>query len=602
MHRKIINITNRIKQRSSKTRALYLKKIDKQKSTKVRRSALSCSNLAHGFAACPSIDKERLKGEKTANLGIITAYNDMLSAHQPYETYPEFIRQIARDLGATAEVAGAVPAMCDGVTQGQEGMDLSLFSREIIALSATIGLSHNMFDCVAYLGICDKIVPGLLIAAITFGHIPAIFIPSGPMSSGLPNKEKARIRELYAAGKISKKQLLEAESKSYHSAGTCTFYGTANSNQMLLEFMGLQLSGSSFVRPNTKLRDELTKEAVKTALSNVATGKNYIATSDIITEETIINALVGLMATGGSTNHTIHLIAIAKAAGIIINWQDMEDISEITPLLARVYPNGSADVNQFDAAGGIGFIMHALLENGLLHEDVMTIKGKGLSNFIKRTELNNDRLEFFTPIEQSKDNNILRPMDNPFATSGGIKLLKGNIGEAIIKISAVRKQHRKIKAKAKIFHSQEELVEAFNNDEMNMDMVAVVCFNGPKANGMPELHKLTPYLSLLQDRGFNVALLSDGRMSGASGKVPAAIHLSPEALSGGNIAKIRDGDMILLDAEKGVLELLVDEKELANRKLAKCRYDIHHIGMGRELFSGFRELISEANEGATIFE
>ncbi len=603
MTKTIEQITKNIIAKSKKPREKYLEKIAKQKSIKPNRSALSCSNLAHGFAACPAIDKQRLAGEKAANLGIISAYNDMLSAHQPYENYPPFIKECAREIGATAQFAGGVPAMCDGVTQGQAGMDLSLFSRDVIALSCAIALSHNMFDCVAYLGICDKIVPGMMIGALNFGHLPSIFIPSGPMASGLPNKEKAHIRELFAQGKIGHKELLEAESKSYHSPGTCTFYGTANSNQMLMEFMGLQLPASSFVHPNSDLRKALTKEAVKTILNITSLGENYTPIADIVDEKAIVNAIVGLNATGGSTNHAIHLIAIAHAAGIIIDWQDFEDISEITPLLTRIYPNGFADINQFEQSGGLGFVIRELLSRELLHEDVMTIVGKGLSNYAKRAQLDEGgTVKFVEPNIDSYDENILRKIDNPFAPSGGLKYLRGNIGQAIIKISAVKKEHRKIKAPAKIFHSQEELMQAFKNNELNHDFVAIVRFCGAKAIGMPELHKLTPYLSILQDKGFKVALLTDGRMSGASGKVPAAIHLSPEAHCGGNIAKIKDGDMILLDSENGVLELLIDEKELASRELAAHDLSKEHYGMGRELFAGFRTLVGGADRGASIFD
>ncbi len=602
MQKNIQAITDKIINRSKKTRLAYLEKVERQKSIKVRRMALSCSNLAHGFAACPPIDKQRLSGEETLNLGIISAYNDMLSAHQPYETYPHFIKQVAREIGATAQVAGCVPAMCDGVTQGQVGMDLSLYSRDVIALSCAIALSHNMFDAIAYLGICDKIVPGMLIAALNFGHLPAIFIPSGPMSSGLPNEEKARIREAFAQGKIGHKELLAAEAKSYHSPGTCTFYGTANSNQMLMEFMGLQLPGSSFVAPTSKLREALTKEAVTNVLSISATGDNYTPIANIIDEKAIVNALIGLNATGGSTNHAIHLIAIAKAAGIIINWQDMEDISENTPLLARIYPNGSADVNQFDASGGLGFVISELLENGLLHENVMTIRGEGLAKYAATAKLIDEKLEFIAAPKQSGDEKILVKIDKAFAKTGGLKVLKGNIGTAIIKLSALEKQHRKIHAPAKIFHCQAQLIRAFQQGKMNKDMVAVVRFNGPKANGMPELHKLTPYLGVLQAKGFKVALLTDGRMSGASGKIPAAIHLSPEALSGGNIAKIKDGDMILLDANKGVLELQISEKELAKRELAEYDLTSEHVDMGREMFSAFREQVDESDKGASIFD
>jgi phosphogluconate dehydratase len=563
---------------------------------------LSCGNLAHGFAACSPSEKAALAGNKALNLGIVTSYNDMLSAHQPYQFYPEIIKQAAREIGATAQVAGGVPAMCDGVTQGQPGMDLSLFSRDVIAMSTAIALSHNMFDAAVYLGICDKIVPGLLIGALTFGHIPAVFVPAGPMPSGLPNDEKAKVRQLYMEGKVGRAELLEAESKSYHSAGTCTFYGTANSNQMLMEIMGLHLPGASFVNPGTPLRDALTREATVRALSLSAQGNSYTPVGHIIDEKAIVNGLVGLHATGGSTNHTMHLIAIAAAAGLQVTWDDMSDLSDATPLLARVYPNGVADVNHFHAAGGMGFLIQELLESGHLHEDVKTVWGDGLSGYTVEAKLIEDKLTYEASPRESALPKVLTKVATPFQPTGGLKLLSGNLGRSVIKVSAVKPEHRVIEAPARVFHGQEGLQAAFKAGELNGDMIAVVRFSGPRALGMPELHKLTPALGIMQDRGFKVALVTDGRMSGASGKVPAAIHMTPEAMDGGPISKIRDGDMIRLDANEGTITFLGDEKEFFSRTPATEDLRSQHHGMGRELFAGFRNLVGVADRGASVFQ
>lgn len=597
----IQDVTDRIAARSRDTRGDYLKRIDAARDAGVYRAALSCGNLAHAFAACSPSEKAALAGNKTLNLGIVTSYNDMLSAHQPYQFYPDIIKEAAREIGATAQVAGGVPAMCDGVTQGQPGMDLSLFSRDVIAMSTAIALSHNMFDAAVYLGICDKIVPGLVIGALSFGHLPAVFIPAGPMPSGIPNDEKSKVRQLYAEGKVGRAELLEAESKSYHSAGTCTFYGTANSNQMLMEIMGLHLPGASFVNPGTPLRDALTREATKRALSLSAQGNDYTPIGHIMDEKAFVNGLVGLHATGGSTNHTMHLIAMAAAAGIQISWDDMSDLSDATPLLARVYPNGVADVNHFHAAGGMGFLIKELLEGGYLHEDVKTVWGSGLSNYTVEAKLTEGKLDFQPSPDESALPKVLTGVKEPFQQTGGLKLLSGNLGRSVIKVSAVKDEHRVIEAPARVFHSQEGLQAAFKAGELNGDMIAVVRFSGPKAIGMPELHNLTPPLSVLQGRGFKVALVTDGRMSGASGKVPAAIHMTPEAVDGGPISKIRDGDMIRLDANEGTLTYLGDEKEFFSRTPATEDQRHQHFGMGRELFAGFRSLVGVADRGASVF-
>ncbi len=601
--RDIEAITARIRERSRASREAYLGRIAEAAGQRASRAVLSCGNLAHGFAVCSPAEKTALSGDTVPNLGIVTAYNDMLSAHQPFETFPALIKQAASEAGGIAQVAGGVPAMCDGVTQGQPGMELSLFSRDVIAMAAAIGLSHNMFDAAVYLGVCDKIVPGLLIAALAFGHLPAVFVPAGPMTSGLPNDEKARVRQLYAEGKVGRAELLEAEAKSYHGPGTCTFYGTANSNQMLMEIMGLHLPGASFVNPGTKLREALTKEAAKRALAIARLGNAYTPAGAMIDERAIVNGVVGLHATGGSTNHTIHLIAIAAAAGIRLTWQDISDLSDAVPLLARVYPNGLADVNHFAAAGGMGFLIRELLDAGLLHEDVRTVWGEGLRPYAVEAGLGADGAVVRRPAPQeSGDEKVLVPAARAFQPTGGLKVLCGNLGRAVIKTSAVKPERRRIEAPAKVFHGQQALNDAFKAGDLTGDFVAVVRFQGPRANGMPELHKLTTVLGVLQDRGQRVALVTDGRMSGASGKVPAAIHVTPEALEGGPIGRIRDGDVIRLDAEAGALEVLVPAGELTLRPPAEADLSANGFGMGRELFAGLRHMAGRADAGASVFE
>ena len=598
---RIGNITRRLVERSRPTRDAYLDRVRRAADNGPHRTTLSCGNLAHGFAACAPSDKAALAGDRVPNLGIITAYNDMLSAHQPYERFPDLIREAAKEAGGVAQVAGGVPAMCDGVTQGQPGMELSLFSRDVIAMAAGIGLSHNMYDAAVYLGVCDKIVPGLMIAAMTFGHLPAVFIPAGPMTTGLPNDEKARIRQLYAEGKVGREELLEAESKSYHGPGTCTFYGTANSNQMLMEIMGLHLPGASFINPNTPLRDALTKEGVKRALAITALGNEFTPAGEMIDERSIVNGVVGLHATGGSTNHTLHLVAMARAAGIHLTWEDISELSDVVPLLARVYPNGLADVNHFHAAGGMGYLIAQLLSKGLLHDDVRTVWGHGLAPYAIDVRLGeNGQVERRPAPAISGDPKVLSTADEPFQPNGGLKMLTGNLGKAVIKISAVKPDRHVIEAPAKVFHDQQGLIDAFKAGELNCDFVAVIRFQGPKSNGMPELHKLTPSLGVLQDRGHRVALVTDGRMSGASGKVPAAIHVTPEAKDGGPIAKVRDGDMVRLDAVTGELSVLVDAAEFAARPAADADLSGNEFGIGRELFAAFRAVAGPASEGASV--
>ncbi len=596
IHPKIAEITARIIERSAITRQEYLEQIDAAFQEGVHRSTLNCGNLAHGFAACNQHDKSALAADIIPNLGIITAYNDMLSAHQVFEDYPKAIKQYANEFGAVAQVAGAVPAMCDGVTQGQPGMELSLYSRDVIALSSAIGLSHNMFDAALYLGICDKIVPGLLMSALRFGHLPAVFMPGGPMPSGISNEEKSQIRQAYAEGKIGREELLKGESDSYHSPGTCTFYGTANSNQMLMEIMGLHLPGSSFVNPNTPLRDLLNKEAVKVAVANVKIGKER-SLAKLFDEKTVVNGIIGLLATGGSTNHTIHLIAIARAAGIIINWDDMSDLSAIVPLITRMYPNGAADVNHFHAAGGMGFVIRTLLDHQLLHEDVQTIIGKGLRAYTQEPKIKDGALVWEEGAAQSLNLSIIRPANEPFTADGGIKLLKGNLGRAVIKTAAVAPEHRIIEAPAIVFHEQADLIAAFKRGELDKDFIAVVPFQGPKFNGMPELHSLTPTLTILQKKGYKVGLVTDGRMSGASGKVPAAIHLTPEAYDGGLIGKIQTGDQLRLDSENGIIEVLQGETVAARASVQKAS---QQFGFGRELFAKLRSGVSLSEEGASF--
>jgi phosphogluconate dehydratase len=595
MNQRIIDVTNRIIERSKPTREKYLLDMKTACEDGVTRKNLHCGNLAHAFAGCSSHEKNELSENVTPNLGIITAYNDMLSAHKTYENYPEKLRNFAVKHGAVAQVAGGVPAMCDGVTQGQIGMELSLFSRDVIALSTVVGLTHNMFDAGIYLGICDKIIPGLMMGALRFGHLPAVFVPGGPMPSGISNDEKARIRQEFAEGKIGRAELLKGESDSYHSPGTCTFYGTANSNQMLMEIMGLQLPGSSFVNPGTELRELLNEEAVK--VSKINSLKGFEASlANLFDEKTIVNGIIGLLATGGSTNHTIHLIAIARAAGIIINWEDMSDLSEIIPLLTRMYPNGAADVNHFHASGGMAFVIRTLIENGLLHEDVMTIVGKGLNRYTQEPKINNHELIWTDGPIASLNESIVRPATNPFSNNGGIKILKGNIGRSVIKTAAVAEENFIIEAPAIVFDEQLDLIAAFKRGELEKDFIAVIPFQGPKQNGMPELHQLTPTLTILQKRGFKVALVTDGRMSGASGKVPAAIHMVPEAKDGGAIGKIQTGDLIRLNAHTGQLDCLVED--FLNR-LARSK-DMYQQGFGRELFNNLRQQVTTSEEGASF--
>ncbi|MGO7637818.1 phosphogluconate dehydratase [Rhizobium leguminosarum] len=600
-HARISAITDRIVERSKPSRERYLERLRAAASKGVARSVLGCANLAHGFAVCSPADKDALAGDRIPNLGIITAYNDMLSAHQPFETYPAIIREAAAEAGGVAQVAGGVPAMCDGVTQGQPGMELSLFSRDLIAMSAGVGLSHNMFDAALFLGVCDKIVPGLVIAALSFGHLPSIFVPAGPMTTGLPNDEKSRVRQLFAEGKVGRAELLEAESKSYHGPGTCTFYGTANSNQMLMEIMGFHMPGSSFINPGTPLREALTREAAKRALAITALGNEFTPAGEMIDERSVVNGVVGLHATGGSTNHTLHLVAMARAAGIQLTWQDIAELSEIVPLLARVYPNGLADVNHFQAAGGMGFLIKELLKHGLVHDDVRTVFGQGLTAYTVDARLGENGAVMREPSpEKSVDPKVLSSIETPFQANGGLKMLRGNLGKAVIKISAVKPERHIIEAPAIIFHSQQALQDAFKEGKLNRDFIAVVRFQGPKANGMPELHKLTPPLGVLQDRGFRVALLTDGRMSGASGKVPAAIHVTPEAVDGGPIARIREGDIIRLDAIKGTLEVLVDAADMAEREPVVVDLSDNEFGMGRELFAPFRRAVGPSDQGASV--
>ncbi|AZG73434.1 phosphogluconate dehydratase [Shewanella livingstonensis] len=598
MHSVVQAVTDRIIARSQQSRSTYLTALNDAKAKGVHRSALSCGNLAHGFAACQPADKDSLRQLTKANIGIVTAFNDMLSAHQPYETYPNMLKQACIDVGSVAQVAAGVPAMCDGVTQGQPGMELSLLSREVIAMSTAIGLSHNMFDGALLLGICDKIVPGLLIGALSFGHLPMLFVPAGPMKSGIPNKEKARVRQQYAQGQVDRAALLEAEAKSYHSAGTCTFYGTANSNQLMLEIMGLQLPGSSFVNPDDPLRDELSKMAAKQVCRLTSMGTQYTPIGEVVSEKSVVNGIVGILATGGSTNLTMHIVAIARAAGIIINWDDFSDLSDSVPLLARVYPNGHADINHFHAAGGMALLTKELLDGGLLHEDVNTVAGYGLRRYTQEPRLLDGELKWVDGVTESLDNEVLTHLATPFQNNGGLKLLKGNLGRAVIKVSAVPDNNRVIEGPAIVIDDQNKLDALFQAGELDRDCVVVVRGQGPKANGMPELHKLTPYLGTLQDKGFKVALVTDGRMSGASGKVPAAIHLTPEALDGGLIAKVENGDVIRVDATTGELTLFVDEKTLASRTAGLV--DLHHssYGMGRELFGALRRSLSSPETGA----
>lgn len=594
----IQEVTDRIIQRSQDSRKSYLDKIESARLQGPHRGVLSCGNLAHGFAACGSEEKADLRSMTKANIAIVSSYNDMLSAHQPYESYPARLKQAISAVGSVAQFAGGVPAMCDGVTQGTPGMDLSLMSRDIIAMATAVSLSHNMFDGTLMLGICDKIVPGLLMGGLSFGHLPTVFVPAGPMPSGIPNKEKARVRQLYAQGKVGREELLDAESKSYHSAGTCTFYGTANSNQLVVEIMGLHLPGSSFVNPGTPLRDALTDAAARQVTRITDLGSEYRPIGHIVDAKAIVNGLVGLLATGGSTNHTMHLVAVAKAAGIIINWDDFADISKAVPLLTRIYPNGSADINHFTAAGGMALLIRELLENGLLHNDVNTICGEGLEQYTKEPILENGELVWRDGPTESFDKQVVASVSEPFKIDGGLSVLSGNLGRAVMKTSALREPHCKIKAPAVVFEDQFELHAAFKAGELDKDCVVVVRFQGPSAIGMPELHSLTPPLAVLQDRGFHVALVTDGRMSGASGKVPAAIHVTPEATKGGILSKIQTGDLIELNTQTGAMDVLISEQDLANRVAKVTDVAKHQIGMGREMFAGMRTTLTGAEQGA----
>jgi phosphogluconate dehydratase len=598
LHPTIQTVTARIQARSTKSRQAYLDVLASAKKPGPYRAGMECANAAHAYAAMPGQDKLMLRQERQPNVGVITAYNDMLSAHHPYEHYPELIRQTARQLHATAQVAGGVPAMCDGVTQGEDGMELSLFSRDVIAMATAVGLSHNVFDAALFLGVCDKIVPGLFMGALQFGHLPAVFVPAGPMTSGLSNDEKSKVRQQYAQGLVSREALLAAEQAAYHSAGTCTFYGTANSNQMLMEIMGLHLPGSSFINPGTPLREALTIEAVKRAVT-LSQSQDMVGMGYQIDARVIVNGIVGLLATGGSTNHTMHLIAMARAAGWRVNWDDFSDLSACVPLLARVYPNGSADVNHFQAAGGMGFLMAQLLSAGLLHEDVHTIMGQGLKRYTVEPWLDKGQLAWRSVPSESLDTQVLRPVHQAFSADGGLRVLHGNLGRSVVKVSAVKPEHRQVRAPAIVLNDQKELAALFKQGLLERDFIAVVRYQGPQANGMPELHKLTPILGSQQDKGFKVALVTDGRMSGASGKVPAAIHVSPEALDGGMLAKVRDGDMIALDCDKQQLTLEVSDVELAARQVIVPDLSHNQRGTGRDLFALMRQHAAKAEEGAS---
>ncbi|MNF36364.1 Phosphogluconate dehydratase [compost metagenome] len=601
MHPRVLEVTERLIARSRQTRERYLQLIRGAASDGPQRAKLQCANFAHGVAGCGTEDKQSLRMMNAANVAIVSSYNDMLSAHQPYEHYPEQIKQALREIGSVGQFAGGVPAMCDGVTQGEPGMELGIASREVIALSTAVALSHNMFDATLCLGICDKIVPGLLMGALRFGHLPTIFVPGGPMPSGISNKEKADVRQRYAEGKASREELLESEMKSYHSPGTCTFYGTANTNQLLMEVMGLHLPGASFVNPYTPLRDALTREAAQqvTRLTK-ACGDGFMPLGEIVDERSLVNSIVALHATGGSTNHTLHMPAIAMAAGIQLTWQDMADLSEVVPTLSHVYPNGKADINHFQAAGGMAFLIRELLDAGLLHENVNTVAGHGLSRYTQEPFLDDGQLVWREGPRESLDEAILRPVARPFSPEGGLRVMEGNLGRGVMKVSAVAPEHQVVEAPARVFQDQQELADAFKSGELEHDFVAVMRFQGPRSNGMPELHKMTPFLGVLQDRGFKVALVTDGRMSGASGKIPAAIHVCPEAFDGGPLARVRDGDVIRVDGVKGTLQVLVEPAELAARELAVGLID-NGVGCGRELFGFMRMAFSSAEQGASAF-
>ena len=600
MHPRVLEVTQRLIARSQATREHYLQLIDSTASDGPMRGKLQCANFAHGVAGCGIEDKHQLRMMNATNIAIVSSYNDMLSAHQPYETYPEQLKQALREIGSVGQFAGGVPAMCDGVTQGEAGMELSLASRETIALSTAVALSHNMFDGALMLGICDKIVPGLMMGALRFGHLPMIFVPGGPMPSGISNKEKADVRQRYAEGKASREELLESEMKSYHSPGTCTFYGTANTNQLLMEVLGLHLPGASFVNPNTPLRDALTHEAAHQVTRLTKANGEFTPIGRIVDEKSLVNSIVALHATGGSTNHTLHMPAIAMAAGIILTWQDMADLSEVVPTLSNVYPNGKADINHFQAAGGMAFLIRELLGAGLLHEDVNTVAGHGLSRYTREPFLEDGRLVWREGPEASLDESILRPVARPFSAEGGLRVMEGNLGRGVMKVSAVALENQVVEAPCRVFQDQQELADAFKAGELEKDFVAVMRFQGPRSNGMPELHKMTPFLGVLQDRGFKVALVTDGRMSGASGKIPAAIHVSPEAASGGPLALVRDGDIIRVDGVEGTLQVRVDAQTLASRTPAVGTL-ANGVGCGRELFGFMRQAFSSAEQGASAF-
>ena len=600
MHPRILEVTQRLVERSRATRERYLQLIRGAASDGPMRASLQCANFAHGVAGCGSDDKQTLRLMNAANVAIVSAYNDMLSAHQPYLHFPEQIKQALREVGSVGQFAGGVPAMCDGVTQGEPGMELAIASREVIAMSTAVALSHNMFDAALMLGICDKIVPGLMMGALRFGHLPTIFVPGGPMVSGISNKQKADVRQRYAEGKASREELLESEMNSYHSPGTCTFYGTANTNQLVMEVMGLHLPGASFVNPYTPLRDALTVEAAQQVTRLTRASGNFMPLGEIVDEKSLVNSIVALHATGGSTNHTLHMPAIAQAAGIQLTWQDMADLSEVVPTLSHVYPNGKADINHFQAAGGMAFLIRELLDAGLLHEDVNTVAGPGLRRYTQEPFLDNGRLVWREGPEASLDESILRPVANPFSAEGGLRVMQGNLGRGVMKVSAVAAEHQVVEAPARVFHDQQELADAFKAGELERDFVAVVRFQGPRCNGMPELHKMTPFLGVLQDRGFKVALVTDGRMSGASGKIPAAIHVCPEAFDGGPLARVRDGDIVRVDGVAGTLQVRVESAELAARELPAAPLG-NDLGCGRELFGFLRVALSSAEQGASAF-
>jgi phosphogluconate dehydratase len=600
MHPRVLEVTDRLIARSRATREPYLAMIRAAASEGPQRGKLQCANFAHGVAGCGSEDKQALRLMNAANVAIVSSYNDMLSAHQPYQDYPEQLKQALRDIGSVGQFAGGVPAMCDGVTQGEPGMELGIASREVIAMATAVALSHNMFDAALYLGICDKIVPGLLMGALRFGHLPSLFVPAGPMPSGLSNKEKADVRQRYAEGKASRDELLEAEMAAYHSPGTCTFYGTANTNQLLMEVMGLHLPGASFINPNTPLRDALSREAAQQVTRLTKQSGQFMPLGEIVDERCLVNSIIALSATGGSTNHTLHMPAIARAAGIQLTWQDMADLSAVTPTLAHVYPNGKADINHFQAAGGMAFLIRELLDAGLLHENVNTVAGHGLSRYTREPFLEDGKLVWRDGPSKSHDESVLRPVANPFSAEGGLRLMQGNLGRGVMKVSAVALEHQLVEAPALVFEDQQQLADAFAAGELERDFVAVMRFQGPRSNGMPELHKMTPFLGVLQDRGFKVALVTDGRMSGASGKIPAAIHVCPEAYGGGPLARVRNGDMIRLDGHTGELCVLLSDAELAAREPASGTL-ANAVGCGRELFAFMRQSFSSAEQGASAF-